>query len=129
MSSYQVIYSLAFIAAIVSPGLLMIFIYKRDLFLSLDVIKLLLLALSLSMPILIGTILLSAYDSTGQSFDKLTFYGYFLSLLVAYPPLLFSYLAGFPFPTFVIILIGSYVSLFVVTYFDKKRSITANVGS
>ncbi|WP_161419166.1 hypothetical protein [Vibrio cholerae] len=73
LSSHQVIYSLAFFAAIVSPGLLIIFTYKRELFLTLELFKLLMLSISISIPILACTILLSASDSDEQSFDKITF--------------------------------------------------------
>lgn len=122
LSSHQVIYSLAFFAAIVSPGLLIIFTYKRELFLTLELFKLLMLSISISIPILACTILLSASDSDEQSFDKITFFGYFISLILVYPTLFFSYMLKLPFSNFVIVLIVLYLGLSVITWFDRKRN-------
>ncbi|ENM5816273.1 TPA: hypothetical protein ACGFXT_003386 [Vibrio cholerae] len=122
LSSHQVIYSLACFAAIVSPGLLIIFTYKRELFLTLELFKLLMLSISLSVPILACTILLSASDSDEQSFDKITFFGYFISLILVYPTLFFSYMLKLPFSNFAIALIVLYLGLSVITWFDRKRN-------
>ncbi|WP_433915711.1 hypothetical protein [Vibrio vulnificus] len=122
LSSHQIIYSLAFSAAIISPGLLIIFTYKRELFLNLDLIKLLMLSVSLSVPIIVCATLLAVYDTDEQSLDKITFFGYFISLILVYPTLFSAYLLSFSFKTFSFMLLGSYLGLFFMTWFNKKSS-------
>ena len=122
LSSHQVIYSLAFITAIISPGLLIIFTYKRELFLTLDIFKLLLLSVSLSVPILICTLLMAAYDSDGQCFNKTSFFGCFICLVVVYPILFLCYFMQLPFSQFAAMLVIFCLSILFLTWRDKTRA-------
>lgn len=62
---------LLFIVGTFCPGILFIFVYKKDLFLKLDYIKLLLLSISLTLPlVLLNSILIFFYFFKGDILDK-----------------------------------------------------------
>ena len=89
----------------VSPGLLVLFLFKRELFLSLDFLKLILLSISLSLPIILCNLFLVGpisenNESKIEIRDALAM-ALVVSSAVFYLPLAVMYLWGFSLHTFV----------------------------
>lgn len=71
LSYTKILKTLLFFVGTFCPGILFIFVYKKDLFLKLDYIKLLLLSISLTLPIvLLNSILLFFYFFRQNLLDK-----------------------------------------------------------
>lgn len=110
------IFILGFVG-IVSPGLLVLFLFKRDLFLSLDFLKLMFLSISLSLPIILCNFFLMGPISDNSESKTEVGEALAMALLVSsavyYLPLVVMYLWGFSLHTFVWTLVGLEVVLVV----------------
>src|SRR5882724_6999330 len=90
---------------VISPGLLTLFLFKRDLFVSLDLMKLVLLSASLSLPIvLLNYFLLSIIPSAKKSTNEISekrfilanlFTASLMSATFFYGALVVAYFLGF----------------------------------
>lgn len=96
------------LVGVVTPGLLTIFIFKRDLFISLDLWKLILLSISLSLPVVcLNFILMYSLPTVGRPLDiKANLSANLIvatssSALVFYLPLVTAYILELHFRTFV----------------------------
>jgi hypothetical protein len=95
---------------VISPGFLILFIFKRDLFISLDVLKLILLSVSLSLPIVWCNFSLWAALSGDSEGAKSGTAGtlvmaLLISSVVVYLPLVVTFLWGLGLHTYVWILV------------------------
>ena len=94
---------------IIAPGILTMFMFKRDLFITLDLMKLILLSASISIPIVFLNIGLGKFLEDGDNkytLHETLFLSLIISAIVVYPSFLISYLAGFSFRGFVFTLIA-----------------------
>jgi len=98
---------------LIAPGFLTIFYFDRSLFVNLEVIKLILLSILFAAPfVLINTffwVLIYATDEVTTDFDGLYFLiilGVFLTNIIFYCVLFFSYLIGLSFKTAIFSLVG-----------------------
>lgn len=121
LSAHQVSYVLVLLAAIISPGLLILYHYQYDLFISLSNIKLILLSSSMSIPIVISSTLLAVYDTEEQSYEKVSFFGFFITVIVSIPALFICYVFGFSFKGYVICMGGTYFGLLGLMFLDKQK--------
>jgi len=98
VEAYDLIKLLMGFVGVVSPGLLILFLFKRDLFISLDLMKLVLLSASLSLPIvLLNYFLLSIIPSVKKSIYETTanlFTASLISAMVFYGALVVTYFLG-----------------------------------
>ncbi|EIC2299086.1 hypothetical protein [Vibrio anguillarum] len=121
LGGYKVCFIFLFLCALISPGMLILFQYKREVFMSLESLKLLMLSISISIPIfLIGSVI-GAAGSGKFSFLDAAFSGAALTLFLSYLALFFAYILESPFVQFLIIL-GALLTLgcFQVLIKNKK---------
>ena len=127
------------LVGVVTPGLLIFFIFKRDLFISLDLSKLILLSISLSLPVVFLNFALMFFlpPTEGRAFDlKANISANLLiatisSALIFYLPLVAAYIFGLHFIAFVWLVIALEsvisVSMFIenITVRLKKKNSSA----
>ncbi|MEE3880029.1 hypothetical protein [Vibrio sp. YYF0003] len=104
LGGYKVCFIFLFLCALISPGVLILFQYKRELFMSIESLKLLMLSISISIPIfLIGSVI-GAAGREKFSFLDAAFSGAGLTLFYSYLALFLAYISGRPFVHFLILL-------------------------
>lgn len=115
---------IGFLAAILSPGLLIIFHFKNDLFFDLDTIKLLLLAVSISLPILFSGLLVVLLG-TEKGFSSISSVSSFVTLMTFYGTFTASYLSDWTFKEFIgaycIFMIGMTLLTLIEKWLTKKN--------
>lgn len=98
LEAYDLVKLIMGFIGVVSPGLLTFFLFKRDLFISLDLMKLVLLSASLSLPIvLLNYFLLSIIPSVKRSTYETTanmLTASLMSALIFYGALVVAYFGG-----------------------------------
>ena len=108
---------LGFVGAI-SPGLLILFLFKRDLFISLDLLKLILLSASLSLPIILCNFLLWVVPVDSKESNNGPGGALVMALVassaVIYFPLVISFLWGLGLHTYIWILVGLESTLAII---------------
>ncbi len=91
----------------ISPGLLIVYLYKPDLFIGLDAFKLLLFSLALSMPVVFINILVcNSLRKVGVSNINVGIVALFLASIALYPSILVGYLFQLPFRDFLKVLLA-----------------------
>ncbi|EHD2271260.1 hypothetical protein [Vibrio cholerae] len=104
LGGYKVSFIFLFLCALISPGFLILFQYKRDVFMSLELLKLLMLSIGLSVPILLVSIVISGAVGNKFSYLNVVFSGSGLSLGYSYSSLFIAYICNVRFMFFLVIL-------------------------
>ena len=106
---------------VVSPGLLIMFLYKPELVSSLETIKLIIFSISLSLPVVIINMIPSSYVSNEKdTFSDDILIALFLSAVALYPSILISYIYNFSFTKFLFALLIMQAALIVLVIIDEK---------
>lgn len=126
ISAFHLVTSVTFMASIISPGILILFQFKRELFLELETIKLLVLAISISLPVIFASVLLVIFDDKDSVWDSVSSIAPFVTLVAFYITFSSAYLFEFTFQEF-IYAYGGFISLmYTLTIIERqvKKHIT-----
>lgn len=125
LNEYHFVSLTIFLAAILSPGLLIIFHFKNELFFDLDTIKLLILAISISLPILFSGVLVVLF-CTSEDFSSISSISSFVTLMSFYGTFTVSYFFEWTFKEFIgaycIFMVGLTLITIVESWVMKKKS-------
>jgi hypothetical protein len=119
LEAFHFVASIVGFVGIISPGLLILFLFKRDLFISLDLIKLILLSVSLSLPIILFNLFLwgALPDDSKESKNTIAIdlvVALVTSSTVFYLPLAVTFLWGLGFHAYLWILVVLEVILAII---------------
>ncbi|EGQ8523149.1 hypothetical protein GQ853_24240 [Vibrio parahaemolyticus] len=120
ISAFHLVTSVTFLASIVSPGVLLVFQFKRELFLELETIKLLLLSISISLPVIFASVLLVIFDDKDTVWDSVSSVAPFVTLLLFYITFLAAYLLELSFQQFIYAYGGFTLLMYALTLLERQ---------
>jgi hypothetical protein len=107
----------------ISPGFLIIYLFKPELISSLDSIKIILFSLSISLPIVVVNMSVCIFGSFDEE-ENSKFVGAILALFLTaaalYPSILISYIYGFSFKDFLKTVLVIQIFLILFVFVDNK---------
>ena len=114
--------------SVVSPGVLLIYLYNPELFASLETLKLILFSVSLSLPIVFLNIPVAEIANTDDNniFEKLSL-AFFLSIIIFYTAILIAYAFSLIFSDFLITLVITQALIATLFLIGNKHN--ANKGT
>ncbi|ODZ32762.1 hypothetical protein BBM38_15695 [Vibrio parahaemolyticus] len=127
LNEYQASFFTLFLVALFTPGTLIMFMFQRDLFISLDTVKLILVCVSISFPLIIVGSVPIAYEFKFEGAETLpfmetTFAGAFVSLMSCTVSIFVAYCFSLNFLYFCYTLILVYISVYVATVVSVWRN-------
>ncbi len=120
ISAFHLVTSVTFLASIVSPGVLLVFQFKRELFLELETIKLLLLSISISLPVIFASVLLVIFDDKDTVWDSVSSVAPFVTLLLFYINFFAAYLLELSFQQFIYAYGGFTLLMYALTLLERQ---------
>ena len=117
---YALIYGFVFSIAI--PGLLAVYLHREDLFITLEIYKLLLLSAAFTIPIiLLNSIVLFVSELDNDSNDNLLIDSMAISCLIFYPALLISFIFDIDYKGHIGIAVLCQVVVLYLIYIMRKH--------
>ncbi len=113
LNAKQFVIAVGFFLATIGPGVLCLFLFKRDLFSDLDSVKVILLSVALTLPLanfnlfLIAAPLSKTKKEANLNFPWLCFNAFLLTSGIMYASIYVAFIYGFTFKTFTFITTGA----------------------
>jgi hypothetical protein len=124
IESLHFVSSILGFVGVISPGLLILFIFKRDLFISLDLLKLILLSISLTLPFILCNLfcvwILWDEVNKGREGNRLTIdlvLALYISTVIFYLPLAVAFLWRLSLHTYIWSLVVLEITFAIVSVF------------